>query len=247
MQEALQIEPDNSTALALKSKIENRRSEKQIENWYRLARQHIDNHAYPHAREALQNVLQLRPKEARALQLLAEVDRQEQEYNKLRQEKEQIHRAAMDAWQKGDVSSALTKMAVVLELDRRAPDSVNRESGARYQSFYNEVRSEHDAMNTAYAEARKNLADRNFRKAITACQEYLSKYPTNAIFQALEYDIEEQQRQELSAFIARWTVRLRPSRTWTSASTFCARRWSNIPESPISSVLCGWCRTSAIW
>ena len=202
LQEALQIEPDNATALALKSKIENRRSEKQIENWYRLAKQHIDNHAYPHAREALQNVLQLRPKEARALQLLAEVDRQEQEYKKLRQDKEQIHRAAMEAWQKGDVSSALAKLGVVLELDRKAPDSVNRESGARYQSFYNEVRSEHDSMNTAYAEARKQLADRNFSKAISTCQTYLAKYPTNAIFQALRYDIEEQQRQELSSLIA---------------------------------------------
>ncbi len=202
LQEALQIEPDNATALALKSKIENRRSEKQIENWYRLAKQHIDNHAYPHAREALQNVLQLRPKEARALQLLAEVDRQEQEYKKLRQDKEQIHKAAVDAWQKGDVSSALAKLGVVLELDRKAPDSVNRESGARYQSFYNEVRSEHDAMNTAYAEARKQLADRNFAKAITTCQTYLAKYPANAIFQALRYDIEEQQRQELSSLIA---------------------------------------------
>jgi serine/threonine-protein kinase len=202
LHEALQIEPDNATALALKSKIENRRSEKQIENWYRLAKQHIDNHAYPHAREALQNVLQLRPKEARALQLLAEVDRQEQEYKKLRQDKEQIHKAAMDAWQKGDVSSALAKLGVVLELDRKAPDSVNRESGARYQSFYNEVRSEHDAMNTAYAEARKQLADRNFAKALAPCQTYLAKYPTNAIFQALRYDIEEQQRQELSSLIA---------------------------------------------
>jgi serine/threonine protein kinase len=202
LQEALQIEPDNATALALKSKIENRRSEKQIENWYRLAKQHIDNHAYPHAREALQNVLQLRPKEARALQLIAEVDRQEQEYKKLRQDKEQIHKAAVDAWQKGDVSTALAKLGVVLELDRKAPDSVNRESGARYQSFYNEVRSEHDAMNTAYVEARKQLADRNFAKAITTCQTYLAKYPTNAIFQALRYDIEEQQRQELSSLIA---------------------------------------------
>lgn len=202
LQEALQIEPDNAVALALKSKIENRRSEKQIENWYRLARQHIDNHAYPHAREALQNVLQLRPKEARALQLLAEVDRLEQDYNKLRLDKEQIHKAAMDAWQKGDVSSALAKLGVVLELDRKAPDAVNRESGARYQSFYNEVRSEHDAMNTAYAEARKQLADHNFAKAITTCQTYLAKYPNNAIFQALRYDIEEQQRQELSALIA---------------------------------------------
>ncbi|MGO9268770.1 MAG: protein kinase domain-containing protein, partial [Terriglobia bacterium] len=202
LQEALQIEPDNATALALQSRIENRRSERQIDNWYRLARQHIDNNAYPHAREALQNVLQLRPKEARALQLLAEVDRQEQEYKKLRQEKEKLHRAAMDAWHKGDVSSALAKLGVVLDLDRRAPDSVNLESGATYQSFYNEVRSEHDAMNTAYAEARRNLTEHNFAKAMAACQSYLAKYPNNAIFQALKYDIEEHQRQELSAFIA---------------------------------------------
>jgi eukaryotic-like serine/threonine-protein kinase len=202
LQEALQIEPDNAVALTLKSRIENRRSERQIDNWYRLARQHIDNHAYGHAREALQNVLQLRPKEARALQLLAEVDRQEQEYKKLRQEKEQLHRAAMDAWHKGDVSNALAKLGVVLDLDRRAPDSINRESGANYQGFYNEVRSEHDAMNTAYAEARRHLTEHNFRRAAEVCQTYLAKYPSNAIFQALKYDIEEQQRQDLSAFIA---------------------------------------------
>ncbi len=202
LQEALQIEPDNAAALALKNRIENRRSERQIDNWYRLAKQHIDNNAYPHARAALQNVLQLRPKEAQALQLLAEVDRQEQEYKKLRQEKEKLHRAAMDAWQKGDVSSALAKLGVVLELDRRAPDSINRESGATYQSFYNEVRSEHDAMNTAYADARRHLTEHNFGKAMVACQAYLVKYPNNAIFQALKYDIEEHQRQELSALVA---------------------------------------------
>ncbi len=202
LQEALQIEPDNAAALTLKSRIENRRSERQIDNWYRLARQHIDNHAYGHAREALQNVLQLRPKEARALQLLAEGDRQEQEYKKLRQEKEQIHRAAVEAWHKGDVTNALSKLGVVLELDRKAPDSINRESGTNYQSFYNEVRSEHDAMNTAYAEARRHLTEHNFSRALLACQQYLIKYPNNAIFQALKYDIEEQQRQELSSFIA---------------------------------------------
>ena len=134
--------------------------------------------------------------------MLAEVDRQEQEYKKTRQEKEKLHQAAMDAWHKGDVSSALAKLGVVLEFDRRAPDSINRESGASYQSFYNEVRSEHDAMNTAYADARRHLTERNFAKAMAACQAYLVKYPTNAIFQALKYDIEEQQRQELSALVA---------------------------------------------
>jgi predicted Zn-dependent protease len=107
----------------------------------------------------------------------------------------------MEAWQKGDVSSALTKLAVVLELDRRAPDISSPEGSATYQGFYNEVRSEHDAMNTAYAEARKQLAERNVSKALSVCETYLAKYPTNAIFQALKYDIEEQQRQELSAYV----------------------------------------------
>ena len=134
--------------------------------------------------------------------MLSDVDREEQEYKKLRQDKEQIYRSAVDAWQKGDVSNALAKLGVVLELDRKAPDSATPAGGARYQSFYNEVRSEHDAMNTAYADARHSLADRNFAKAMGICQGYLDKYPTNAIFQALRYDIEEQQRQELSALIA---------------------------------------------
>ena len=39
--------------------------------------------------------------------MLAEVDRLEQDYKKLRQDKEQIHKAAMEAWQKGDVAGAL--------------------------------------------------------------------------------------------------------------------------------------------
>ena len=202
LQEILQMEPDNGSALHLKSKIENRRSDRQIDNWYRLASQHIQNHAYTHAREALQNVLQIRPKESRALQLLSTVDREEQEYNKLRQEKANLHKAAVDAWQKGEVSAALTKMALVLDLDRRAPDSSNPERSSAYQNLYNQVRSEHDALNNGHAEARKHLADHNFPKASAVCDQLLAKYPGNALFQALKFDIEEQQRQDLSAFIA---------------------------------------------
>jgi serine/threonine-protein kinase len=201
IQEILQLEPSNAAAMGLKSKIESRRSERQIENWYRLAQQHIDNHAYLHAREGLQNVLQLRPTEARAMQLLGEVDRQEQEYNRLRQEKKQLHSAAMDAWQQGEISHALTKLALVLELDRRAPDSSSPERTS-YQNLYDQVRSEHDALNNAYAEMCKHRADGNLANALQLCDTWLSKYPNNALFQALKFDLEEQRRQELSAFIA---------------------------------------------
>jgi hypothetical protein len=201
IQEILELEPGNAAAMGLKSKIESRRSERQIESWYRLAQQHIENHAYIKAREALQNVLQLRPTEARAMQLLGEVDRQEQEYNKLRQEKRQLHRAAMDAWQQGEISNALSKLAQVLELDRRAPDSSSPERTS-YQNLYDQVRSEHDALNHAYAEACKHRADGNLDKALEVSDTWLAKYPNNALFQALKFDLEEQRRQELSAFIA---------------------------------------------
>ncbi len=201
VEEVLQLDPDCLGAISLKSKIESRRSERQIEGWLRLAQQHIDNHTYSHARQALQNVLQLKPKEPRAVQWLAEVDRQEQEYMRVRQEKRQVYEAALAAWQNGEVSTALSKMGVVLELDRRAPDTTSAE-GTTYQNFYNQVRSEHDAINNAYTEARRYLADRSFAKALSVCEQYLTKYPGNALFQALKFDVEVQQRQELSAYIA---------------------------------------------
>jgi tetratricopeptide (TPR) repeat protein len=129
------------------------------------------------------------------------VDRQEQEYNRLRQEKKQLHHAAMDAWQQGEISHALTKLALVLELDRRAPDSSSPER-ASYQNLYDQVRSEHDALNNAYAEMCKFRADGNLTNALQLCDTWMSKYPNNALFQALKFDLEEQKRQELSAFIA---------------------------------------------
>jgi len=202
VQEIFQLDADNAAALGLQSKIESKSADLKIEEWFRLAHEHINNYAYRHAREALQNVIQLRPKETRALQMLAEVDHQEQEYLKLRKDKERNYQAALNAWQNGDVSAALVKLESVLALEVRAPDSTNPERAATYQNFYNQVRSEHDSINNSYAEARRYLVDRNFPKALAICDMYLKKYPAHALFQALRFDIEEQQRQELSAYIA---------------------------------------------
>ncbi len=79
IQEILQLDPNNASALGLKSKIDDRRSERQIEKWLRLARQHIDNHSYSHAREALQNVMQLRPNESRARRMLSDIEGDEKD------------------------------------------------------------------------------------------------------------------------------------------------------------------------
>ena len=202
VQQILDLEPDHSGALALKHSIETKHTEDKVEDWFRLVRQHIDNHAYSHARQALENVLQLNPSDTRARQIKAEIDQKEEDYLARRQEKEQLYQSAVDAWQRGEVSSALLKLERALDLDRQVPDSSGAGRSSNYQTFYNQVRSEHDLINTSYAEAQRYLTDREFSKALAICNDYLAKYPGNALFQALKFDVEERQRQELSRYIA---------------------------------------------
>lgn len=202
VQEALELDATNAGALSLKNEIEEKRSAGKIEDWLSLARQHLANHAYGHAREALKNALHLKPKDSRVGQLLNEVDWQEQEYQSIHAEKQQLYQGAVEAWSRGEVSAALSKLQHVLELDERAPDSSAPERAASYRSLYNQVRSEHDAMNSAYAEARRLLAEDKFSAALSVCDQYLAKYPGHAPFQAVKFDLEEKQRQELSARIA---------------------------------------------
>ncbi|HEU4694563.1 MAG TPA: protein kinase, partial [Vicinamibacterales bacterium] len=202
LQEVLNLDATNVVALSLKSKIDDRRSERQIEKWVQLAQQHISNHAYGHAREAIQNALVLRPRDTRASKLLKTIEIEEQEYVRLRQEKVEIYQAAVNLWKNGEVSQALSRMKHVLELDRKAPDATSPDATGTYQSFYDRIRSEHDAINSGYAEARRHIEDRKFAPALQICQTFLTKYPGHALFQSLKFDIEEQQRQQLSAYIA---------------------------------------------
>jgi serine/threonine protein kinase len=202
IQEVLHLDPTNVGALSLKSKIEGRRSERQMDKWLHLAQQHVENRSYAHAREALQHALELRPKDTRAIKLMKQVEREETDYVRLRREKTDMYQAAVNAWQNGEVSQALSQMRHVLDLDRRAPDDTSPDASNTYQSFYDRLRSEYDAMSAAYADAKRHLGDRQFAEALTICETFLKKYPGNALFQALKFDIEAQQRQSLSAYIA---------------------------------------------
>jgi serine/threonine-protein kinase len=202
LQEVLNLDPTNVVALSLKSKIDDRRNERQIEKWVRLAQRHIGNHAYGHARDAVQNALVLRPKDSRASRLLKTIEVEEQEYVRLRQEKVESYQAAVNLWKNGEVSQALSRMRHVLELDRKAPDATSPEASGTYQSFYDKIRLEYEAINSGYAEARRHLADRKFAAALQTCEQFLAKYPGHALFQSLKFDVEEQRRQQLSTYIA---------------------------------------------
>ncbi len=203
VQEVLNLDNTNTEARSLQGEIENKRSSDQIEDWCRIALQHLENHSYSHARDALQNVLKLKPKEAKAQQLMLEVDRREQEYIRVRQQKEQFYQAALNAMQMGELSAALTKLERVLEMDRRAPDTFAPDRAAMYQKLYNDVRSQHDLLDRGYAEARRHIETGNYHAALALCAEFLEKYPEHAMFRSLRLDAEDRQRQEVSAYVAR--------------------------------------------
>ena len=202
IQEVLGIDPDNADALGLRKQIEKQRSEQQAQNWFRLVEQHLHSHAFDQAKQALEEILKLSPKDTRAREMLIEVERREQETNRLRAEEEQLYQSAVNCYQHGEVSSALSKLERVLEMHRQSPDSAIPDRDAQYQSLYNQIRTEREVARSSYAEGRRHLGDRNFARALELCAEFLKKSPGDPMFQALKLEAEEQQRQEQSAFIA---------------------------------------------
>jgi hypothetical protein len=203
IQEVLNIDPDNTDAFTLKGAIESKRSTTQIEDWLRLATQHLENHAYMHARQALENALNLQPKEVRAQTLLAEVERREQEHTRLRKEKDQVYQSAIAAYQRGDLDSAAKKLERFRDLDRRAPHATSPDQEAACQKLYDEVRSKRDQLASQEREARRELDTQNFGTAATICEAVLATYPNNVVFRALRDDIEQAERLEISAFVAK--------------------------------------------
>jgi eukaryotic-like serine/threonine-protein kinase len=201
--EVLRLDPNNADAIALKTQIDGSQRTQQIENWFRLAQDHVKNYAFNHARQALQNVLRIKPTNTMALQMLSDVDRRENEYAREHREKEELYKAALEAWHRGEISAAMSKLERVLELDRRAPDNASSEAVISYQNLYNQVRSEHDRIKNAYEEARRLLSENDFNAAFAVCEEILAKFPDHALFQALKFDIGERQRQYVSSYIVK--------------------------------------------
>lgn len=201
VQEAIDLDPDNTDAQALRNEVEKQRRARKIEEWAALAKKHLENNAFAHARTALESLLELRPNEPNAVALMAEIQRREQEFEKVRQEKSRLVANARDAWQRGEVTSALTNLEKWVNLDGQAPET-DAERMLALQSFYKQVRGEHEALKNSYDKARHLLAEGDHAGSLAICNQYLAKYPGHALFQALKFDVEERQRQNLSAYIA---------------------------------------------
>lgn len=196
--EALQLEPRNEGALVLQHDIDARRAEADIVEWLRVGQQHLEKFSFSHARQAVHRILEVKPGEERALHFLSQVERRESEVQRIREHKRDAYAAALDAEKRNDLTSALSKMREVLDLEREAPDLKEPGQLATYQSLYNRLHAEHEAIAASYSEAKQALERSDFAAASQLCDKFLEKFPQHTLFKALKFDTEQRWRRAVS-------------------------------------------------
>jgi serine/threonine protein kinase len=208
VQEVLEMDAANMEAITIRSKIEKHRSEKQLGTWFQHIRQQMEAGNFSQARQGIDEVFRISPSEVRGRELLREIDRREQEADRIRAEKEQLYDSALASYRTGEVSTALNQLERALSLVRRIPSGLAGERDAQYQSLYEEIREQQQRAQSLYAEARERLNQRDYAKAISICEGHLSRNGSDTLFYALKLEAEEQERQEQSAAVADVTRRV---------------------------------------
>jgi serine/threonine protein kinase len=201
LHEILRIDPQHPEAQLMRRRIEDQRSQEQVSDWLKLAHQHLERNDFQQARDSLKEVFKLKYDDPDAAKLKAEVDAREKEVAKALFEKEHLYSSALRSQQTGEISSALTKLKKIFELSRNVPGASVPERDKVFQAFYNDVSTESDRIDNAYAEGTRHLNEKNFQKALQVCDGILAKYPKKPQFQALRLKVEHAERQELSAYI----------------------------------------------
>jgi serine/threonine protein kinase len=202
VREVLELEPENVDALGMRAAMEKQRSESQIAKWLDLAGTHLANRDFGAARHAVEEVLSIRRSETRALDLLEKIESTEADAKRIREQKESLYNSALKAYQNGEIESALSKLERLLSVALMNPEAAIPERDAVYQSFYKEVRSERDSINSAMEEAQRLFGEKKFAEALAICRDLLVRFPNDGALQALKIQIEDTERQETSSYIA---------------------------------------------
>lgn len=202
VQEALQRDPGNREAQALQAEIETRRSDQQMDKWRQLVHQHLHNHAFMQARHAIEEIRKIGRQELEIAELAALVDRNEKEFQKACDDKEQQFQSAIRAYDSGEISTAISKLEKILELEGSAPGFNLPGRDQVYRETYNKIHSEWEAVHHAVAEIEKIILAGDLARAAEMSSEQAAKYPNDFGLQALRLKVEDLQRQEKSAYIA---------------------------------------------
>ena len=196
VEEALKIDPTHEEAIKLRGDIQAEVARVEVDEWLRAAENAIDGYAFGTARQLLRRVLDLRPQQARATELLEVVEARELAFRAARQEKDDLYRAARESWENAEFATAAARLERVLELESNAPDSSNPESTANYGSFLSLVRSAQSAIEDTRARALEHLVRGQYQQAIDLCRETASKYPGHPVPPGLACLAEAEMRRD---------------------------------------------------
>ena len=202
LRELLELDPENADALALKKTTESKISEAQVGKWMELANTHLDNRDFASARHANEQALACRPGDTKALAQRSRIESVESEAKRVHDQKEQLYNTAWKAYQHGEIDSALNRLDRLFSLIRTRPEGAVPERDAVYDRFYKEVRSEHDSYQSMLEEAQHHFGEENFTQALVLCDQLLAKYPNSDSLKALRIQIEDAERQKISAYVA---------------------------------------------
>ena len=206
IQEILDLDAGNSSAINLRRRIEGILTEQKVAELLQTASHHLEQSAFTNARQAVQDALKLKPTDARARQLLSEIDAKQKEALRQRQEQERLYQSAQAAWLGGKIDSAIDLLEQLAELSRRSSDQ--KERVREYKEFYRLVRSEHAALQTVLADARSRLDAGDLATARSLCDSYVRKYPNHPGVVSLAADIEAAQKEKAAAFLRDTVQRL---------------------------------------
>ncbi|WP_254063757.1 protein kinase [Granulicella sp. S190] len=197
--EALDLDPRQEDALVLRHDIEARRAEADVVDWLRIGHQHLEKLSFVHAREVAQRILEAHPEEDRALRFISLVERRESEVQRILEQKKEAYAEALDAEKHNEITAALSKMKMVLALEQQAPDGNKPKQLAVFQSFYNKLLSEHEAIAASYTEATQSMERGDYAITAELCDRFLERFPQHTLFKALKFDVDQRRRRSISA------------------------------------------------
>jgi hypothetical protein len=187
--EALKIDPGSRDARELRDRVRESHLREEADEWIEVARQQARIGALAQARGALERVLRQRPNDIAALQLTAEISHRERRLARRREQKAALYESAVQAWERGDMVSALGRLSRLLGLEEANPDPAADRAHA-WRNFYEKVTAEHDSLVSASTEVRRHMEAGAFTDALALLDRLLARYPQHAALAALKLEVE---------------------------------------------------------
>ncbi len=186
----LRNSPTHMKALELKQVVEEKITQRRLNEHLMRAKRELEGHDYPRARQSLEMVLATEPKHAEALGLLQHLELREESYKSARREKDELYKAGREAFDAREFATAIGMLRRVLELENEAPETGSG-SGANFRDFLAEAERAYATVERYRFEIHGHLAAGAFDKAFGTAKQAIAAFPGHPLFVGLAATAEE--------------------------------------------------------